>query len=374
MRKIAESTVRRLSMYLRLLEEFAAQGVETVSSEALASRGGTTSAPPTVSLVSPANGAVVNGVVAVTATASSAAGIAHVDFYADAALLGSVTAAPYSVSWNTSGYVNGAHTLTAKAYDPSNNVGTASVTVTVDHSAQTVSITSPPDHSVVRGRVRINVSATAPGGVARVDFFANDSPLGSSGSPPFSRLWDTGPAQEGVYVLRAMATFDAGGAANATVTVLVDRTPPLPAPAVVAAGPGILRVSWNASPDPVVAGYVVLRSSSPDGPFVALNVDPLVNTTYVDTGLVPGASYYYVIEPVDIWGYAAPASPPAGAATAAPSLFDVANLKWMALPAGAAVILLILVVLVRRELRRRGDTTRTRTDAARDATRRREGR
>jgi redox-sensing transcriptional repressor len=44
MRKIAESTVRRLSMYLRLLEEFAAQGVATVSSEALASRGGTTSA------------------------------------------------------------------------------------------------------------------------------------------------------------------------------------------------------------------------------------------------------------------------------------------------------------------------------------------
>jgi redox-sensing transcriptional repressor len=44
MRKIAESTVRRLSMYLRLLEEFAAQGVDTVSSEALAARGGTTSA------------------------------------------------------------------------------------------------------------------------------------------------------------------------------------------------------------------------------------------------------------------------------------------------------------------------------------------
>jgi redox-sensing transcriptional repressor len=44
MRKIAESTVRRLSLYLRLLEEFEDQGAETVSSEALASRGGTTSA------------------------------------------------------------------------------------------------------------------------------------------------------------------------------------------------------------------------------------------------------------------------------------------------------------------------------------------
>ncbi len=44
MRKIAESTVRRLSLYLRFLEEFEEQGVDTVSSEALATRGGTTSA------------------------------------------------------------------------------------------------------------------------------------------------------------------------------------------------------------------------------------------------------------------------------------------------------------------------------------------
>ncbi|MDZ4864097.1 MAG: redox-sensing transcriptional repressor Rex, partial [Gemmatimonadota bacterium] len=44
MRKIAESTVRRLSLYLRFLEEFEHRGIETVSSEALAARGGTTSA------------------------------------------------------------------------------------------------------------------------------------------------------------------------------------------------------------------------------------------------------------------------------------------------------------------------------------------
>ena len=43
-RKIAESTVRRLSLYLRFLEEFEEQGASTVSSEALAQRGGTTSA------------------------------------------------------------------------------------------------------------------------------------------------------------------------------------------------------------------------------------------------------------------------------------------------------------------------------------------
>ena len=44
MPKVAESTIRRLSLYLRFLEEFEERGAETVSSEALAGRGGTTSA------------------------------------------------------------------------------------------------------------------------------------------------------------------------------------------------------------------------------------------------------------------------------------------------------------------------------------------
>lgn len=43
-RKIADSTVRRLAIYLRFLEEFQQQGRDTISSEALANRAGTTSA------------------------------------------------------------------------------------------------------------------------------------------------------------------------------------------------------------------------------------------------------------------------------------------------------------------------------------------
>ncbi|MBC7843722.1 MAG: redox-sensing transcriptional repressor Rex [Gemmatimonadaceae bacterium] len=41
---IAESTVRRLSLYLRVLEQAAARGQQTLSSDALAEDGGTTSA------------------------------------------------------------------------------------------------------------------------------------------------------------------------------------------------------------------------------------------------------------------------------------------------------------------------------------------
>jgi redox-sensing transcriptional repressor len=43
-KRVAESTVRRLSMYLRLLERFESSGQRTISSEDLAGQGGTTSA------------------------------------------------------------------------------------------------------------------------------------------------------------------------------------------------------------------------------------------------------------------------------------------------------------------------------------------
>lgn len=44
MKHIADSTVRRLSAYLRFLEDFETRGLSTISSEELANRGGTTSA------------------------------------------------------------------------------------------------------------------------------------------------------------------------------------------------------------------------------------------------------------------------------------------------------------------------------------------
>ena len=44
MKRIAESTVRRLSLYLRFLEDYAHRGQPTISSDELARRGGTTSA------------------------------------------------------------------------------------------------------------------------------------------------------------------------------------------------------------------------------------------------------------------------------------------------------------------------------------------
>src|SRR2546425_7354246 len=68
--------------------------------------------PPTVSLTAPAAGVTVAGTVTVLANASDNVGVAGVQFKLDGVNLGAeVTAAPYSVSWNTPLGADGAHTF-----------------------------------------------------------------------------------------------------------------------------------------------------------------------------------------------------------------------------------------------------------------------
>src|SRR5258708_4996140 len=88
------------------------------------STGGDTQAP-TVSITAPAAAATVSGTVAVNASASDNVGVTKVEFYLDGALQSTSTSSPYSWSWATTSATNGSHSLTAKAYDAANNVGTS---------------------------------------------------------------------------------------------------------------------------------------------------------------------------------------------------------------------------------------------------------
>ncbi len=99
--------------------------------------GATDLTPPAVSITAPAAGAVVSGTVTVSANASDDSGIVTlVEFFVDGALKASDTTAPFSFAWDTLTAAEGARSLTAKAYDPSNNVGTsAAVAVTVRNQA-----------------------------------------------------------------------------------------------------------------------------------------------------------------------------------------------------------------------------------------------
>ena len=89
------------------------------------------SVPPTVAVTSPANGAGVNGIVTLAATATDNVGVVGVQFTIDGVNVGSEdTAAPYTVQWTSAG--NGTHLVRAVARDASNNSATSTpVSITV---------------------------------------------------------------------------------------------------------------------------------------------------------------------------------------------------------------------------------------------------
>ena len=99
--------------------------------------------PPTVSVTDPANGATVSGTtVTVSAAASDNVGVAGVQFRLDGSNLGiEDTTNPYSILWNSTTVLNGAHTISAIARDAAGNTTTANaVTVTVNNAAFPVAL------------------------------------------------------------------------------------------------------------------------------------------------------------------------------------------------------------------------------------------
>ncbi len=77
--------------------------------------------PPQVSITSPVNGAVVQGSIDVTIMATDNVGVARVELFVDSVLYATDTTAPYLIALDTTKLTNGSHTLTAIAYDTSNN-------------------------------------------------------------------------------------------------------------------------------------------------------------------------------------------------------------------------------------------------------------
>lgn len=94
-------------------------------------------APPSVSINSPINNAIVSGMVAVTATASDDVGVTKVEFYVNGSLKATSTVSPYNYSLDTTSLPNGMLYLVAKAYDSKGKVSQASIDVNVNNVIST---------------------------------------------------------------------------------------------------------------------------------------------------------------------------------------------------------------------------------------------
>ena len=93
---------------------------------------------PAVTLTAPADAATVKDTVTLSADASDASGVDHVDFLVGGSVVGTDSTAPYSFDWDSSSAGSSA-TIAARATDTVGNAGTsAAATVTVQHASPTV--------------------------------------------------------------------------------------------------------------------------------------------------------------------------------------------------------------------------------------------
>jgi Putative Ig domain/Abnormal spindle-like microcephaly-assoc'd, ASPM-SPD-2-Hydin len=85
---------------------------------------------------------------------------------------------------------------------------------------------------------------------------------------------------------------NAGGTGSATLTLGIASTS------------YSVMLSWTASPSPDAAGYEIsgyniFRSTTSGGPYTQLNSSLIAGTTYADTTVADGTTYYYVATVVD---------------------------------------------------------------------------
>ena len=226
---------------------------------------------PSVAITAPSAGSSVAATVAVNASASDNVGVAGVQFKLDGANLGAeVTAAPYTVNWNTTLTANGAHSLTAVARDAAGNTttsGAIAVTVNnVDATPPTVSITAPAGGATVAGAVAVNANAADNIAVVGVQFKLDGVNLGAEDTAsPYTVSWNTAGGSNGSHSLTAVARDGAGNTTtSAAVTVTVNND--LTAPSVAISAPangatvsgGAVAVSASASDNVGVAGVQFL--------------------------------------------------------------------------------------------------------------------
>jgi Bacterial Ig domain len=185
---------------------------------------------PSVSLSSPANGALVRGTIPLSATASGA--VASLAFRVRGALFQTLTAPPFATTLDTRGFADGPAAITATGTN-ANGSSSATANVTFDNTNPTLKLDGPEDGAVF-----------SPGSKAEWSIVAVDATTGPPAvqcsvatqgrSPVFGPC--SSPTQEslanlraGRYTLTVRATDGAGNAALEARSFSVGAQPiPIP--------------------------------------------------------------------------------------------------------------------------------------------------
>jgi predicted CXXCH cytochrome family protein len=240
-------------------------------------------------------------------------GIAHYAIYIDGSLAGTATASPYDAV--------GLHAHTTYGFQ----VAAISSAGTTSALSATVSETTP--YAPLPAAPTIVYAKAPTGGYSYVNWQASSDTMGATNY----RVWrssdgvtysvvatTTGGLYENTYIDRglrsstrywyAISTLDMRGESSLSSTAaavwpsIAPTTGPAEPPVNLTAigSDHAVALVWQASPNPAVVGYEVLRApASLSATITTLTAVPATGTAFFDMTAVNGEPYYYSVVPVD---------------------------------------------------------------------------
>jgi hypothetical protein len=163
------------------------------------------------------------------------------------------------------------------------------VTATLGSTSASVAFTPPADN----------------GGSTITSYTASSTPSNITGSGSGSPVTVSGLTYGTSYTFKVYATNSVGKSSwsGASNSVTPSSTPSAPTLSTPTAGNAEVDLSWSApaSNGSAVASYKIYRGTSSGGESILLNTGN-TNTTYANTGLTNGTTYYYKVSAVNANG------------------------------------------------------------------------
>jgi thermitase len=174
--------------------------------------------------------------------------------------------------------------LLGATLEPSSPVGTGPLTFTLDFSK--------PMSPTIQPTVTFGISPTYDTHIVAGNWISSTRWAGT-----YNVNYYTGDGVQQLRVAGAVGTDD--GMEIPEDTRFTFQIATIGATAVNAEpGYSYVALSWNPSDLPTVAGYNIYRSTQSGGPYTRLNASLWHGTTYTDTSVINGTTYYYTVKQV----------------------------------------------------------------------------
>lgn len=182
--------------------------------------------PPVALIGTPLNNTYHAGTVKINITGQDA-NLDRTELYANDSILTEWNNGITQVyAWNTVNYPDGTYTVLLKVYDKARHLSQSHITIIIDNTKPTLTISSPENYAIVKGAIMVKFSAWDESRVLVNTSLSIDDHAPVIVTSPDSIQLDTINLTDGLHVIRLSAMDLLGNRAETSTSIIVDNTVP----------------------------------------------------------------------------------------------------------------------------------------------------